>query len=62
MKSKIIIHNVTEKPDAEVLLYAYKMMQQEWAEKAALCTAEFGSGIKIQKVKRGNGFTLYVYE
>ena len=61
-KSKIIIHNRTERTNAEVLLYAWKFMREEWAEKAELCAATFNSGISVEKVQRDNGITLYVYE
>jgi hypothetical protein len=61
-KSKIIIHNRTKKTDAEVLLYAWKFMREEWAEKAELCSATFGSGVCVEKVKRDTGHTLYFYE
>ena len=61
-KSKIIIHNRTERTNAEVLLYAWKFMREEWAEKAELCSADFESGVRVQKVQRDTGFTLYIYE
>lgn len=62
MKNKIIIHNKTNRNDAEVLIYAYKLMREEWAQKAELCSADFESGVRVQKVQRDTGFTLYIYE
>ena len=62
MKNKIIIHNKTNRNDAEVLIYAYKLMREEWAQKAELCSAGFESGVRVQKVQRDTGFTLYIYE
>lgn len=43
-------------------MYAWKAMKEEWVEKAELCALKFESGISIEKVKRDNGHTLYVYE
>jgi hypothetical protein len=62
MKSKIIIHNETGLSDAEALLYAWKALREEYVEKAELYTAEFQSGVRVQKVKRDKGSTLYVYK
>ena len=58
MKSKIIIHNKTDYPDADAILYVWKTMTRP----EEYTYFEFESGIKVQRIKRDKGYTLYVYK
>ena len=57
-KSKIIIHNQTDYHDADALMYAWRAMTRP--KECAFW--EFEDGIKVQRIKRDKGYTLYVYE